>query len=241
MLPKELDTHIMVDCELAGHPNLIKPAITQIGAIFFDIETGEEKSRFEVYPSLQSCLDHGLVQDHVTMQWVNVNCPQVLKRSEESTVTLKEALQAFIAWIESCKHATYDTIMKSGGRYQFGNTLLWANGSMQDNRWLHFAYETCKLKQPVIFWQYRCAMTANYTASKITKRNFRKEADLDRQGQKHDAAQDCLHQIGWLVKGLNASMRKQVISIPFFASSIPSGSSVPERPSKKRRLDCDDE
>ncbi|TGO71243.1 hypothetical protein BELL_0603g00110 [Botrytis elliptica] len=224
----------MVDCELAGHPNLIKPAITQIGAIFFDIETGEEKSRFEVYPSLQSCLDHGLVQDHLTMQ------------SEESTVTLKEALQAFTAWIESCKNATYDTIMKSGGRYQFGNTLLWANGSMQDNRWLHFAYEACKLKQPVIFWQYRCAMTANYTASKIRKRNFRKEADLDRQGQKHDAVQDCLHQIGWLVKGLNASMGKQAIGIPFSApsissaSSIPSGSPVPGRPSKKRRLDCDD-
>ncbi|KAF7953603.1 uncharacterized protein EAE97_001002 [Botrytis byssoidea] len=131
--------------------------------------------------------------------------------------------------------------MKCGGRYRFGNTLLWANGSMQDNRWLHFAYETCELKQPVIFWQYRCAMTANYTASKTTKRNFRKEADLDRQGQKHDAVQDCLHQIGWLVKGLNASMGKQAISIPSSVSYIPSGSSVSERPSKKRRLDCEDE
>lgn len=240
MLSEELDTHIMVDCELAGHPNLIKPAITQIGAIFFDIETGEEHSRSEVFPSLKSCLDHGLVQDHVTTQWVERNCPQVLEKSQESTVTLKEALEAFTAWIERCKRATYDAIIKSGGRYWFGSTLLWANGSMQDNRWLHFAYETCELKQPVIFWQYKCAMTANYTANKITKRNFRREPDLDRQRQKHDAVQDCLHQIGWLVKGLNASMRKQDISIPLSTSSIPSGSPVLERPSKKRRLDCDD-
>ncbi|KAF5871729.1 uncharacterized protein Bfra_008753 [Botrytis fragariae] len=195
MLPEELDVHIMVDCELAGHPKLIKPAITQI------------------------------VQDHVTTQWVEINSPQVLKKSQESTVTFKEALQAFIAWIKSCKESKYETIIESGGRYQ----------------WLYFAYETCELMQPVLFWQHKCAIIANYTANKITKRNFRKEADLDRRGQKHDAVQDCLHQIGWLVKGLSASMGKQAISVPFSTSSIPSGSPVHEKPSRKRRLDCEDE
>ncbi|TGO53548.1 hypothetical protein BCON_0121g00290 [Botryotinia convoluta] len=220
MLPEVLDVHIMVDCELAGHPNMNKPAITQIGAVFFDVETGEEKSRFEGFPNLQSCLARGLVQDHVTLEWVDRNCPEVLMISQESTTTLKEAF---------------------GGRYRFGDTLLWANGSMQDNRWLHFSYETCKLIQPVKFFQYKCAMTANYTAQKITKRNFRREADRVRREQRHDAVKDCLHQIGWLVNGLNASMRKQATSIPFYASSITSGSPVHERTSRRRRLDFDDE
>lgn len=66
MLTEELDVHIMLDCELAGHPKLHNPVITQIGAVHFDIDTGEELSRFNKFPCLQSCLDCGLVQDECT-------------------------------------------------------------------------------------------------------------------------------------------------------------------------------
>ncbi|TGO30592.1 hypothetical protein BPAE_0004g00490 [Botrytis paeoniae] len=241
MPPEALYVNIMVDCELAGHLDMNKPAITQIGAAFFDIETGEERSRFEEFPNLQSCLTRGLVRDHVTIEWVDKNCPEVLMISQKSTTTLKEALQAFTTWIKRRQKSTRETIRNSGGRYRFGGTLLWANGSMQDNRWLHFAYEACELIQPVEYFQYRCAMTANYTAELITKRNFRREADRVRRGKRHDTVKDCLHQIGWLVNGLNTSMRNQAPRIPSSASSVTSGSPVHERLSRRRRLDYDDE
>ncbi len=49
--------HLMLDIETMGNESY--SAITSIGAVEFDIETGETGDEFYVVVGLQSCLDAG--------------------------------------------------------------------------------------------------------------------------------------------------------------------------------------
>ncbi|KAI9648401.1 hypothetical protein NHQ30_003034 [Ciborinia camelliae] len=223
----KFNTNIMLDLELAGDPKRHNPAITQIGAIHFDIKTGAILSKFCVYPSLESCLDLGLAQDEETMIWARTECPAVLKKSLESDTPLKEALEAFTTWIGSCLSNTKAKV--SRGRFYSGEVKIWANGSMQDNRWIDTAYTACDLEKPWKFYSNMCIMTTNSMVLELTGRNYCFEAIKSRKNA-HDAVADCMHQIGWFMNGLNALKNNRTTAAPL--SSSPS---IAESP-KKRKL-----
>jgi hypothetical protein len=59
--------HLMVDIETMGHKS--SSAIISIGAVEFDIETGETGAEFYRNVSLQSCIDAGLKMTPETVMW----------------------------------------------------------------------------------------------------------------------------------------------------------------------------
>ncbi|APA09665.1 hypothetical protein sscle_05g044350 [Sclerotinia sclerotiorum 1980 UF-70] len=203
MLIKRLNTNIMLDLELAGFPDNYNPAITQIGAIHFDIETGRELASFCEFPQLQSSLNFGPAQDTITITWCKIHNPEALKKSQESTVTLDNALKAFTAWVDSYRESTRREAQASCVRDLMGEVKIWANGSMQDNRWIDTAYTICNLAKPWKYYSNMCIMTTNNTVLELTGRNYRMEAEQDRKGA-HDAVADCMHQIGWFMPCLTA-------------------------------------
>ncbi|KAF7863891.1 hypothetical protein EAF04_006856 [Stromatinia cepivora] len=137
------------------------------------------------------------------MTWCKDNDPEVLKKSQESTVTLDNALKAFSAWISSCLESTRQEAEASCVRFSMGEVKIWANGSMQDNRWIDTAYTVCNLTKPWKYYSNMCIMTTNNTVLELTGRNYRLEAEKDRKGA-HDAVADCVHQIGWFMQCLTA-------------------------------------
>lgn len=59
--------HVMLDLETMG--NKSNSAIVSIGAVEFDIETGETGREFYKVVDLQSCLDAGLIVNGSTVMW----------------------------------------------------------------------------------------------------------------------------------------------------------------------------
>ncbi|KAL2062441.1 hypothetical protein VTL71DRAFT_6707 [Oculimacula yallundae] len=103
-------TNIMLDLECAS---IIasNPAIIEIGAIFFDLNTGTELEHFHTPISMSSCLGNDpsqpkLVTDPDTISWLPSTIPQTLQASEETMVTLEEALFKFKRFIEKCCKVT---------------------------------------------------------------------------------------------------------------------------------------
>jgi len=59
-MAKDQHANIMLDIECAGLPHSSNPAIIEIGAVYFDFNTGEELSCFSTPINLKSCIDKGL-------------------------------------------------------------------------------------------------------------------------------------------------------------------------------------
>ena len=92
MSKKDIHTNIMLDLETAGHPTLHNPAIIQIGAIHFDIDSGKELSVFGTYVNLQSCFDHKLATDESMLIWLEENIP-VRKSQAKNAPPLPDVLR----------------------------------------------------------------------------------------------------------------------------------------------------
>ncbi|KAF8848520.1 hypothetical protein BDZ45DRAFT_810720 [Acephala macrosclerotiorum] len=85
---KDPNANIMLDLEYtaaAAH----NPAILEIGAVWFDIDTGTELATFKSLVSLISCLGLGLVQTDVTVAWLANNIPDTLATSRTTKVSLE--------------------------------------------------------------------------------------------------------------------------------------------------------
>jgi len=100
-------THLMVDIETLG--NGPRSVITQIGACYFDPETGSIGQTFEVNINIQSCLDIGLEIDGDTIKWW---FGQESRTWLNNTVPLILALRQFGQFCHKAKHvwshATFD-------------------------------------------------------------------------------------------------------------------------------------
>jgi DNA polymerase III epsilon subunit-like protein len=59
--------HVMVDIETMGNESY--SSIVSIGALEFDLETGETGREFYVNVDLQSCIDVGLILNASTVMW----------------------------------------------------------------------------------------------------------------------------------------------------------------------------
>ncbi|TGO68774.1 hypothetical protein BOTNAR_0020g00480 [Botryotinia narcissicola] len=188
MSAKDVRTHIMLDLEIAAHPLKHNPAIIQIGAIHFDIETGEVLKTFSVDINLESCIESGLITDSDTLQWLEKNIPDTL----------------FTTWLSSCHKSNQVSIKTNYPAARFDRTdlqvMVWAYGSTQDCRWMESAYKAADLRKPWMYYNDLCVRTYCEAAFSITGRNIRREVDKTFVGKKHDAIDDCKHQILYLNK-----------------------------------------
>lgn len=194
-----------LECAAIGAPN---PALIEIAAIFFDIDTGKELRHFTTPDNFESSMEHDLVTDSDTENWLRRNVPETLQTSKATTVTLPKALQQLSEFIERC-HGKTKCESKA---HEDSQVMIWGNGSTSDNVWIDSAYKACNVKKPWLFYNDMCVRTFVKQCAFMTGRDFSRE--VGRRGPKHIALEDCKHQILYLVKARNHLMPGGSAAIP---------------------------
>jgi len=159
----------MVDIETMG--NKSRSAIISIGAVNFDMITGETGRRFYCNVSLQSCLDAGLIVNADTILWWMQQSEDARMSLIGNNISLKTALINFHNWLAECPE-----------KYE-----IWGNGSRFDLGLLDDAYNSIGEKTPWMYWQERDVRTLVAFNPSLKKSIIN---DLP-----HDTISDCLYQI----------------------------------------------
>lgn len=163
--------HVMVDLETMG--NNPYSAIVSIGAVEFNLDTGEIGEKFYQTVSLQSCLDAGLIVNADTIMWWMQQSDDARKELSTNCVDLAVALQKFSQFMFQCE-----------GEY----CQVWGNSARFDLGILSDAYRKCSLATPWSFRNERCVRTlVSFNPELRKKSTF--------VGTQHNALHDCLHQI----------------------------------------------
>jgi hypothetical protein len=167
--------HVMIDIETMGSQSL--SSIVSIGAVRFDLKTGEVGEKFYVNVDLQSCIDAGLnINSDTLMWWLNQN-EEARKKITEKGFTLPVALLS----LSSC-------ITKEDE--------VWGNSARFDLGILSDAYNAVKLPIPWDFRKERCVRTL------VSFAPFIKDVEPN-TGVAHDALADCIFQISYCSKIYN--------------------------------------
>lgn len=187
---------IMLDVETLSTAN--NPVLTQLSAVSFRIEDGIPLDEFNKFINPQSCVKVGLTcsdgfiglnKPECTMDfWLNqpseVFKKVILKAFLEGE-DLPVVLEAFTAWVKETMEKNNCTHVK-----------VYGNGPAADCVWVRSAYDACQLNPPWQYWDDACVRTyvdmeeRIYNAS--TKRN------MTFKGEKHNAIDDCKHQIAYV-------------------------------------------
>lgn len=122
---QEIFEHIMADLETVG--NKSNSAIVSIGAIKFNLDTGQTGEEFYRKIDLQSCLDVGLVVNASAIYWW-------MKQNEVARYELAQGGQPLLEVL----HDLDEWINSDGNKPQ-----LWGNGARFDIGLLEDAYVAC--------------------------------------------------------------------------------------------------
>ncbi|MGL5421926.1 MAG: 3'-5' exonuclease [Serratia fonticola] len=169
--------HLMIDLETMDK----KPtaAITSIGAVFFDPETGEMGAQFYQRVSLGSCVEHGLTMGADTVLWW-------LRQDAEarSEVLNDDCLDLALSLANLEAFITEHT--------EPSKVQVWGNGAALDNVILRNAAEKCSFVEPLwYFWNDRDVRTV-VELSKTLGLNVNNIIKFE--GVKHHALYDAIHQ-----------------------------------------------
>lgn len=180
---KTLD--IMLDLETFGVES--NAVIIQLSAVPFNIETGEVFDiHFNQLINPVSCVEKGLSVSGSTVEWwLKQNSSVVNKvfvESIKSSNNLEFVLRDFAGYIGQLKR-----------ELKVSDVRIWGNGILADNRWLSSAYKAANVDLP---WKYFEDSDVR-TLVDIGKRlfNFDPKKDMPFEGEKHNAIDDCKHQI----------------------------------------------
>jgi hypothetical protein len=172
-IPKRLG-HIMVDLETMG--NKSNSVICSIGAVEFDINTGETGREFYVKVDMQSCLERGMIVNADTIEWwLMQNEAARLKVAMGDGMNITQALHGFKLFLEDLGANTVQI---------WGNSVRFDMGILED------AYRACKLKEP---WNFRCERDVR---TLVALAPYIKE-HYPKSGVEHDPIDDCKYQIGY--------------------------------------------
>jgi hypothetical protein len=164
--------HIMVDIETMS--DAPQGALLSIGAVEFNLSTGETGKEFYVNVDLQSCLDVGLTVTASTIMWWFQQSDEARNSiTEAKGEPLYEALQSFSIFVKDC-----------GGK----DCEIWGNGPTFDISNLINSYHKIKLPIPWDFRKERCVRTLVSFAPII-------KSMTKFYGVAHNALSDCYHQI----------------------------------------------
>jgi DNA polymerase III alpha subunit (gram-positive type) len=172
---------IMIDLETMGvGPNA---AIIQIGAAFFDRETGVVGRAFKVNIDLDSSIKSGGIVDGETVRWwLNQICDAQESITEQPNVSMVQALCKFLDFIGDdyiiWSHATFDFVI------------------------LNNAMKRCDVSP--MHYRSACDIRTLVDLSNI------KVQDYKREGIHHDALDDCVFQIKYCVDAMNILRKRKV-------------------------------
>ena len=167
--------HLMIDIETMG----IRPgaAIVSIGAVQFDLSTGETGNEFFDIIDLQSSFDMGLKAEAATLFWW-------FKQSDYA----KEKIQGG-SHISKVLLAFSEFFMKSESGY--GGMQVWGNSARFDLGILETAYKANKTPIPWNSWLERDVRTLNFLQPNV-------RSEIKFEGVPHDPVADCKHQIKYV-------------------------------------------
>lgn len=157
---------IMVDIETLSHKS--NGIIISIGAVYFDIITGETGKQFYINIDPQTCVDAGLTFSASTVMWWLQQDKAAIDKLMDRQDNLHTALHEFMLFIEP-------------------DTLLWGNSARFDLGMLNNAYDALGMVLPWKYWQERDVRTLVSFNPSLKKSIVN---DLP-----HDAISDCLYQI----------------------------------------------
>lgn len=161
--------HIMVDLETLGTRS--NSVIAVIGAVYFDIETGETGREFYRQIEIDSCLDFGLKMDLETIEWW----------FQQSNEAQKEVFNT-----EDRDHIF--PVLQDFSEFVIEDVILWGNSARFDCGLLEDAYHAADLPVPWKYWNERDVRTLVSLAPEIKENTIR-------EGTHHNALDDCYHQI----------------------------------------------
>ena len=163
-------TDVMLDLETMG--NRSNTAIVSIGAVEFNIITGETGREFYEVVDLQSCLDIGLKVQASTIYWWMQQSEDARKRICEKGKHISAVLGEFNAWMQDC----------------VDKARIWGNGARFDIGILEDAYVATQLEVPWYFRSERDVRTLVSFAPHVKE-------NMPFEGVYHDPVDDCKHQI----------------------------------------------
>lgn len=161
-----MKNNIMVDIETLSHKS--NGVIISIGAVKFDMETGETGGQFYTNIDPESCLKAGLTMSASTVMWW-------LKQDKVAIDKLMYRQDAL------------GTALHEFGLFCTGNYCIWGNSARFDLGMLNNAYDALNLPLPWKYWQERDVRTLVDFNPDLKKSIIN---DLP-----HDAISDCLYQI----------------------------------------------
>ena len=162
----------MVDLETMG--NKSRAAIISIGAVEFDIETGETCDSFHANVDLQSSLDVGLEVNGDTIEWWLQQSAEARERVLEDTDSLGFVLSEFTRWFSEL------------GR----DVQVWGNSARFDLGILEDAYEALGWSVP---WNFRCERDLRTLVAFAPE--IKAGLVPSFKGVEHDPVDDCKFQI----------------------------------------------
>lgn len=171
-----MKNHIMLDIETLSDEGPY-PVILSIGAIEFDIFTGEIGNHFYGKISLQSSLDNEFSISEKTLKWWLDQSSSVFEEQlYVNTKPIKEVLIKFSNFLSKDK-----------------DQFIWGNGSTFDCTFVKNAYQKLKIPLPWNTFLERDVRTIVDLDPEIKKtERF--------TGVKHNCLDDCKHQIKYLSK-----------------------------------------
>lgn len=170
-------TDVMLDLETLG--NKSNAAILSIGAVEFNMETGETGREFYVVVDLQSCLNLGLKINGSTFYWWMEKSDAARKAiCAENKMHLSEAVMLFSNWMKDC----------------IEKVQIWGNAARFDIGLMEDAYVACGYQNmPWDFRSERDVRTLVWFAPEI-------KSNMPFEGIDHDPIDDCKHQIRYCVE-----------------------------------------
>lgn len=170
----------MLDIETLGSKTT--SAMLSIGAVMFDINTGETGIEFHEHINLQDCLNQGFTVDRDTIMWWMKQSDDARKGIYEKTGSpLKIVLKQFASYHNACKEVNNES------------PQIWGNGASFDVTILQHAYEKLNMEIPWNFYDVRDVRTVVMYHPEV-------KANMEFEGVKHDALADCKHQIKYLIE-----------------------------------------
>lgn len=172
---------IMVDLETMGVKS--NAAIIAIGAVAFDLETGELGEEFYEVVKLESAVACGGIMQPSTVLWWMQQSDAARAEFKREGVDLPRALVSFSQYVRRTD------ITMQGIR-------IWGNGANFDNVLLRDSFERCSIPAPWMFWNDRCFRTMKAMLPQVV---------VEREGTAHNALADAVYQAKYLIKAVQAS------------------------------------
>lgn len=159
--------HLMVDIETMG--TFQNSVIVAIGAVQFDLSTGETGNTFSVTIDLESMLRKNFDCSGETIKWWINRDSKAKEIFNVPSLKLKDALDEFSAFARQTKY-------------------IWGNGSSFDLGVIANAYERLNMNAPWHHWNERDVRTLVMFDPSIKKHT-------EFIGTAHHPIDDCFHQI----------------------------------------------